>query len=195
MLRRAGCSLWTSRNTENQEKSEIMNHSESWTRTQRTEISVTCDVLVKVGRYTCKYYFYSIYLLITTSFNPRMCENACTVFFSIFNTLKDLRLQTLRSVCFQFFTLFPFFIFHYPVTRFPCLLPLPTIRFIDICKCWFPVGANHNHFLPRWAGTRVANPIIRMSSIWHISERFLGQVKQWRFLILTRRDEFFLAEG
>ena len=195
MLSRAGCSLWTSRNTENQEKSEIMNHSESWTRTQRTEISVTCDVLVKVGRYTCKYYFYSIYLLITTSFNPRMCENACTVFFSIFNTLKDLRLQPLRSVCFQFFTLFPFFIFHLPVTRFPCLLPLPTIRFIDICICWFPVGANHNHFLPRWDRSRVANPIIRMSSIWHISERFLGQVEQWRFLILTRRDEFFLAEG
>ena len=46
--------------------SEILNHAEGWTRTLRTVISVTCHILVEVGRYTCKYSFYSIYLLTTT---------------------------------------------------------------------------------------------------------------------------------
>ena len=50
--------------------------------------------------------------------------HALFVFVSIFNTVKGLRLQPLRSIFFQFFALLPFFIFPFPI---PLHYPIPLL--------------------------------------------------------------------
>ena len=68
-----------------------------------------------------------------------MKMHALFVLFSIFNTLKDLRLQPLRSSHF-----FYFLIPHYPITLLAPCSPLSVLLLIRMC--WFPEGANHYHF-------------------------------------------------
>ena len=81
--------------------------------------------------------------------------HALFALFSILNTHKDMRLQPLRRS-----RLFYFTIPRYSISLLAQRSPLSVL----LLMCWFPEGANHHHFSPRWAGSRVANPMIRINT-------------------------------